>query len=119
MTAGQLAAIIVAVAMVLLVAGLLVAFASLVRTLRLLRTTIDDFRSQAMPLLADMKGTVAQANAELVKVDELLDTAGSISTTLDAGSRLAYLAFSNPLIKVLAFGTGTGRAVRRFRRGRE
>ncbi|HUS60550.1 MAG TPA: DUF948 domain-containing protein [Acidimicrobiales bacterium] len=118
MTGGQLAAIIVSVAMVLLVAGLLVAFASLVRTLKLLRTTIDEFRREALPLVADMKGTVAQANAELVKVDELLDTAGSISTTLDAGSRLAYLAFSNPLVKALALGAGTSRAVRRFRRPR-
>ena len=36
--------------------------------------------------------------------------------TVDSFSRLAYLAFSNPIIKALAFGSGTARAVRRFRR---
>ena len=34
----------------------------------------------------------------------------------DSASRLAYLAFSNPVVKALAFGAGTQRAIKRFRR---
>lgn len=53
-----------------------------------------------------------------MRVDELLDRAESISTTVDSASRLTYLAVSNPLIKVVAVAAGAGRAMRRLRRGR-
>src|SRR5207253_2141204 len=63
------------------------------------------------------RGAVAHgASVELERVDTLLGTAESISTTVDSASRLAYLTFSSPVIKALAFGAGTSRAVRRFRR---
>jgi hypothetical protein len=48
-----------------------------------------------------------------------LGAAESISSTVDSASRLAYETFSSPVIKVLAFGTGTRRAARRFRSRRE
>jgi hypothetical protein len=54
----------------------------------------------------------------LARTDTILDTAESVGTTVDSFSRLAYLAFSNPLIKVMALGTGTARAARALRRGR-
>jgi len=115
-TAGDWAAVAAAGAAVLAVVGLLVAMASLTRTLAALRVTVDDLRRQTVPLLGDVQTTVRQANAELERVDALLGTAESISTTVDSASRLAYLAFSNPVIKALALGAGTSRAVKRFRR---
>jgi hypothetical protein len=66
----------------------------------------------------EIRETVGSANIELERVDNLLGTAESISSTLDSASRLAYLTFSNPVIKALAFASGTGRAARRFRRVR-
>jgi hypothetical protein len=69
-----------------------------------------------VPLVADVRETVAQANTELERVDGLLVTAESISTTVDSASRLAYLAFSNPVVKALAFGAGTARAARSLRK---
>jgi hypothetical protein len=67
----------------------------------------------------EMRQAVGQANVELERVDSLLGTAESISTTVDSASRLAYLAFSNPVIKALAFASGTTRAARYFRRVRD
>ena len=84
--------------------------------MRALRETVDQLRNETVPLVSDLRGTVGQANAELARVDNLLGTAESISATVDSASRLAYLAFSNPVIKALAFGSGTARAVRRLRR---
>ena len=66
----------------------------------------------------ELRTTVQQAGDELERVDSLLGTAESISATVDSASRLAYLAFSNPVIKGLAFASGTGRAARRFRKSR-
>lgn len=118
MSAGEVAAIIGAVAGALLAVGLLFALSSLTRTLRLVRHSVEDLNRQAIPLLADMRNTVETANAELLRVDELIGRAESIGGTLDSASRLAYLAFSNPVIKAMALGAGTSRAVRRVRGGR-
>lgn len=116
MDTSDTAAVVVAVACALAVAVLLVAIYALNRTLRELRTAIHDLRRETLPVVSEMRTAVGQANVELERVDNLLGTAESISTTVDSASRLAYLAFSNPVIKVLAFATGTGRAARRLRR---
>ncbi len=119
MTAGEVAAIIASVAVAMLAVGFLFALVSLTRTLRQLRRSVEDFRGEAIPLVGQLRGTVSQANAELDRVDHLLGTAESISTTVDSASKLAYLFFANPVVKILAAGAGTGRALRRLRRGRQ
>jgi hypothetical protein len=117
--AGETAAVIVACASVAALGVLLYAIVVLTRTLRALRATIEDLRRETLPVVADLQAATRQANTELERVDNLLGTAESISATVDSASRLAYLAFSNPVIKVLAFATGTGRVARRLRRGRD
>jgi len=114
-TAGETAALIAAVAVAVLVLALVLTLVALTRTLRALRIAADDLRRSSLPLVSDVRTAVAQANAELDRVDGLLGTAESISATVDSASRLAYLAFSNPVVKVLAFGAGTARAAGRFR----
>jgi hypothetical protein len=116
--ASDFAAGVVAVTSGIAVLVLLYAVFQLTRTLQLLSESIDDLRREALPAVAELRGTVMQAGAELERVDSLLGTAESISATVDSASRLAYLAFSNPVIKGLAFASGTGRAARRFRKGR-
>ena len=117
-TGAEVAAIIAAVLGTLLIVGFFVAFAGLLRTLRTLLAAIEELRREVVPLARQWRGTVDQANAELTRVDGLLTTAESVSATVDSASRLAYLAFSNPVIKVLAIGAGAGRAARRFRRAK-
>jgi uncharacterized protein YoxC len=117
MTAGEVAAVIASVAIAILAVGMLFALASLTRTLLELRTSVEQFRSEAVPLVGQLRGTVTQANAELERVDTLLGTAESIGATVDSASRLAYLFLANPIVKALAFGAGSTRALRRLRRG--
>ena len=119
MSAGDWAAVVLSILAAIAVVGLLLALSALIRTLATLRTTVDELRQQTIPLVNDMHTTVRQANNDLVRVDALLESAESISSTVDSASRLAYLAFSNPVIKALAFAGGTGRAIRRVRRNRE
>jgi Bacterial protein of unknown function (DUF948) len=118
MTAGDFAAVVVAIVSVVVMVGLVVTLVSLTRTLGSLRVAVEDLRQTTVPLVNDMHATVRRATSELERVDTLLGTAESISTTVDSASRLAYLTFSNPVIKALAFATGTGRAFRRLRRER-
>ncbi|MDQ3107693.1 MAG: DUF948 domain-containing protein [Actinomycetota bacterium] len=117
MNAGEVAAVIGSVAVVMMAVGLLFTLASLSRTLRELRTSVEQFRSEAVPLVGQLRGTVTQASAELERVDTLLGTAESIGATVDSASRLAYLFLANPIVKALAFGAGSTRALRRLRRG--
>jgi uncharacterized protein YoxC len=119
MTTSDTAAVIVAFASGLAVVVLLIAVVSLNKTLRQMRAALEDLRRETLPVVAEMRAAVGQANTELERVDTLLGTAESISTTVDSASRLAYLAFSNPVIKGIAFASGTTRAARRFRRRRE
>jgi uncharacterized protein YoxC len=118
MDTSDTAAVIVAVASGMAILVLVYAIVQLTRTLTLLRESIEEVRRETLPVMVEMRSTVGRANADLERVDTLLGTAESISTTLDSASRLAYLAFSNPVIKTLAFASGTGRAARRFRRRR-
>jgi hypothetical protein len=116
--ASDFAAGVVAVTSAVAVLVLLYAVVQLTRTLQLLSESVDELRREALPAVLELRGTVQQAGDELERVDSLLGTAESISATVDSASRLAYLAFSNPVIKGLAFASGTGRAARRFRKSR-
>jgi hypothetical protein len=118
MDTSDTAAVIVAVASGMAILVLVYAIVQLTRTLTVLRESIEEVRRETLPVVVEIRTAVGQANADLERVDTLLGTAESISTTLDSASRLAYLAFSNPVIKALAFASGTGRAARRFRRRR-
>lgn len=111
----------VVVALVLLwaVISLRRAVGALDGTVTALSRAAEEVRSETVPLLVQMRGIAERTEAELVRMDALLETATSVSATVDSASRLAYLAFSNPIIKAAAFGTGTTRALSRLRRRRE
>jgi hypothetical protein len=116
--AGDVAAVAAVVVLLVAVVALLVVVRALMRSLRLLDVTVAELRRGTVPLVDDAQRALQRANAELERVDALLDTAQSVGATVDSASRLAYLAFSNPLIKTMAFASGTGRAFRRLRRRR-
>jgi uncharacterized protein YoxC len=116
MTASEFAAVVGAFAIATIAVTLLLALWSLVRTLRVLRSSVEQLHSEVVPLVGQLRGTVDKASGELERVDGLLVSAESISATVDSASRLAYLFFANPVVKALAFGAGTARAARRFRR---
>jgi hypothetical protein len=116
MTSTELAALIVAIASVVAVVLLAVALVSITKTLRAVRDTVDLLRSETVPVMVDLGDTVRSANVELERLGGVLGTAESIGGTVDSASRLAYLAFSNPVIKTMALASGTTRAARRFRR---
>jgi hypothetical protein len=102
MSATDLAAVIVAGCSVVAVVLLAVALVSLLRTLRALREVATVLRTEA-------------ANYEIMRLDGLVTTAESVTGTVDSASRLAYIAMANPVIKGVAFASGTAKAARRLR----
>ena len=117
MSASDLAAVIVAIASVVAVVLLIFMVVAVNRTLQTMRMSIEQLRRETLPVVDELHRTVITANAELERLDGLIESASSVTATVDSASHLAYLAFSNPLIKAIAFAAGTSRAARALRRG--
>jgi hypothetical protein len=114
MSADNVAALVAAVAAgtaSLVLVGVVVVLG---RRVRELGRTVDQLRQETVPLVHDARVVVDQAATEMVRVGDVLDSAEAVSSTVDSASRLAYRAFSNPVVKVLAYSTGVGSALRRF-----
>ncbi|HXQ60003.1 MAG TPA: hypothetical protein VN799_07880 [Acidimicrobiales bacterium] len=114
MSADHVAVLVAAVCASLAAVASLVAVAVLVRRVRELRDLVTDLQRETVPLLREARVVVDQAATEMVRVGDVLGSAESVSATVDSASRLAYRAFANPVVKVLAFSTGTGAALRRL-----
>ena len=114
MSAGDLAAVILSVVMIGVIVAMALVVQALLRTLRETRSTLDALRGEAVPLMGELRDTVERAGAEVDRVDDLLDTAETISATVDSASRLGYLAFRAPVIRTVALGKGIGRGARRL-----
>jgi hypothetical protein len=75
---------------------------------------IDDVRKETVPLLHEVTGTVAGVNKEMDRVDGLLESAGKIAKNAERISSVVEQAVSSPIIKIIAFGAGASRAVKRL-----
>lgn len=110
MNAGQVALVVAAVVAVIAVVVLAWMVVVVRHALKSIEALATDLRRQAIPLVDEARGAVEKASAELVSLDRILERTESISNTLDSASRLGYLAFSNPVIKAIALGSGASRA---------
>ena len=117
MSASDIVVLVAAVACVLAVVGLLVAVGSLRREVTRLHGLADELKRQTVPLVADAHRVVDQAATEMERVGAVLDTTESVHATVDSASRLAYRAFANPVVKVLAVRAGAASGMRRLAGG--
>ena len=114
MSADQVAALVAAIAAGAASVVLVGVVVVLGRRVRDLGHAVEELRRETVPLVHGARVVVDQAATEMVRVGEVLDSAEAVSATVDSASRLAYRAFSNPVVKVLAYSTGVGSALRRF-----
>jgi uncharacterized protein YoxC len=112
MTAATAALTAVAV---LLAVALAIVTVGLLRTLRSLRAVVDDLNREAGPLLADLRGDARKASQGLDRVGDLVGAAESVTRRVDGASKVAYVTFASPVVKVLAVGHGVSRVSRRLR----
>jgi hypothetical protein len=117
MSAGEIAVLVASVACVGAVAGLLVAVRGLRREIRKVESIADQLQGQALPLVADARRVVDQAANEMERVGAVLDSTESVHATVDSASKLAYRAFANPVVKVLAVRAGAATGIRRLASG--
>jgi uncharacterized protein YoxC len=123
MTAGELAVLLAAVLCCIGFAALVVVLMRVLDSLRSLRAEVESLRNETRPLLAELRRTtdetravVEEARDDLDRFDRVLGSAEAISSAVASGSRVTRAALSAPVIKTVAIGTGTKRAMRRLRR---
>ena len=114
MTTGEIAVLVASIACGLAVVGLLVAIGSLRREVGRLGALADELKRQTVPLVADAHRVVDQAATEMERVGAILDSTESVHATVDSASKLAYRAFANPVVKVLAVRAGAASGMRRL-----
>jgi hypothetical protein len=115
MSAGDWFAATGAVLLAVLLGGLLFALGSVAATLRDLRATVRALQDESLALVGEMRDALRDAEHEIDRVGAMLSAAESVGDHIDTASRIVSKTVTNPVVKVLALGTGTKRAVRRMR----
>jgi hypothetical protein len=123
MTAGELAVLMAAVLCCIGFTALVVVLVRVLDSLKMLRTEVTTLRAETTPLLLELQSStrdarhvMEEARDDLERFDRVLGSAEAISGAVAGGSRVARAALSAPVIKTVAIGTGTSRAVKRLRR---
>jgi hypothetical protein len=119
LTGGDTALIVLSAFWGLLVLFLCVVLLNTFRVLESTKMTIDAFRQETVPLLREVTVSVEKANRELDRVDGMLVSANEILGRVEKLSGLAQEAAASPLVKVISFGAGLRKGVRRAKGGRK
>jgi Sec-independent protein translocase protein TatA len=115
MSGSEWAGVIGAQVCLVLLVVLVVMVVRLDRAARDLRDAAAEFRRQADPALEELRAAVRAADFELDRVDAIVTGAEMVTGRVDAASDLAYRTFTSPVVKAMAVGTGTRRAVQRLK----
>lgn len=118
MTALELLTVICAFLALATAAILSVLAARTVRVARELSAASQKFTDEALPAIEELKAAARLASGEVERIDDLLEVAGSIGARVDTATEATYRALTSPLIKGVAFASGTRRAARRIRGGK-
>ena len=117
MSVGEIAGLIAAGALVLLVVLVPVPLLKLGRTLDETTLTIRQVREQSAPILTQANTTVTHVNSNLERVDDITGNAANVSSNVAALTSVIAATLGSPLIKVAAFSYGVRSAVRKKREG--
>lgn len=115
MQATDVVAVVASVCVAVLVGAFVMLLATLARTLRELRTAVEEFTDVAVPLVVELRDTVSEASVELDRVERLVTSAETVTDTIDSASRLAYRTLASPVVKAMALRAGVTRASKRLR----
>ncbi len=118
MSVGEVAGLIAAVAAVALVVFCAVPLLKLGRVLEELRLAVRDLGHNSVPILQELKGTVAATNEELSKLSLVTEDVARVSAhatvVTENAAQLTTLftaTLGGPLIKTAAFTYGVRQAI--------
>lgn len=114
MGAAAVVALVAACVALVAASATIAASVSLRRRTRELSELVLQLRTETVPLVREARTVVDHAATEMERVGDVLGSAEAVSATVDSASRLAYRAFSNPVVKTVAFGSGLSGALKRL-----
>ncbi len=115
MSAIDLAAIVLSVTCLALIAVATLVIVRLRSALTEVQVLITEIRAEAEATSARLDTQAEAVEAELHRVDGLVERAERVSARADTLSRMTYGAVARPVIKTAAVVKGTSRAAQRLR----
>jgi uncharacterized protein YoxC len=111
MSVGEVAGLIAACALLILVGLLAYPIIKLGKVLDETRLMVKGVSDSSVPLLGEVTATVTTTNAQLAKVDVITDNASTVSSNAAALVSLFSATAGGPLVKAAAFSYGVRRAL--------
>jgi hypothetical protein len=111
MSVGEVAGLIAACALLILVGLLAYPILKLGKVLDETRIMVKGVSDSSVPLLGEVTSTVSTTNAQLAKVDTITTNATTVTTNAAALASLFAATAGGPLVKVAAFTYGVRRAL--------
>jgi uncharacterized protein YoxC len=114
-SAGEIAALVAAIAFALLVVLLAVPLLKLGKTLDEATLAIRKSHENGEPLLLDARTTLSEVNSQLAQVESIAKNVNSMTTNVAALTSVVSSTLGSPLIKVAAFSYGVRKTVQERR----
>ena len=111
MSVGEVAGLIAACALLILVGLLAYPILKLGKVFDETRILVKGVSDETVPLLGEVTTTVSTTNAPLAKVDTITDNATTVTTNAAALMSLFSATAGGPLVKAAAFSYGVRRAL--------
>ncbi|MGV8845557.1 DUF948 domain-containing protein [Tessaracoccus sp.] len=119
MTIGQLAAMLAAIALCVLVAFCAVPLLKMGRVLEELRLAVRDIGHNSVPILQELKGTVEATNDEIAKIslvtEDVSKVSGHATVVSENAAQMSQLfaaTLGGPMVKTAAFSYGVRSALK-------
>lgn len=119
MTVGEIAGLLAAIALCVLVALCAVPLLKIGRVLEELRLTVRDVGHNSVPILQELKGTVENTNDEIAKLslvtEDLHKVSGHATVVSENAAQMSQLfaaTLGGPLVKTAAFTYGVRSALK-------
>lgn len=117
MTAVDLLTVLAGTLALVLAGALVLACARVLRAATALERATREFTEVAVPAAHELSRAAEHAVGEVERLERLVEVAGSIGDRVDTATEATYRALTSPVIKGVAFASGTRRAARRLRGG--
>jgi predicted cobalt transporter CbtA len=118
-SAGQIAALIAAIAFVVLVVLLAIPLLKLGRTLDEATVAIRKAHEGSAPLLTEAQTTLTSVNTQLDRVDGITSNARTVTSNVSVLTSLFTATLGGPLVRAAAFSYGLNKAIKARRAGKD
>jgi hypothetical protein len=112
MTPTDLAAFVIAVTAVVIAVFVVTAVINLNRTMTRLDDTATQLREEGISAFRELRQLISDADAELDKVDLVLDRADQATSAISQTSMRTHEAVQDPVIRGLAVASGTSKVAK-------